>query len=65
MCMHSCFCKLFLNKNFSSEIIDWIFTKFEKNCSSPFRKKLGLWSDTGTQAPLVLSANAFSLVNPI
>ena len=46
MCVHACVCKLFLLKNFSSETIDMIFTKFHrnvplievKNFSSPLQK---------------------------
>ena len=59
MCMYVCSLN-FLLKNFPSETIDWIFTKFHgnvpyvevKNFPSPLEKKSGLCSDTGAQAPL-------------
>ena len=64
-CMLVCICLLFLQKKKkkkSSETIDWTFTKFhssvpwtEDKIFSPSlqKKKSGLWSDTGAQAPLV------------
>ena len=55
--MHACVHLLTFSlkkKNFSSETIDWTFTKFYS--SVPLfivTEKLGLWSDTGAQPPLV------------
>ena len=56
ICMHA-FVNVFFKKNFSSETIDWIFTKFHRidllKVLFTVTEKSGLWSDTGAQAPLV------------
>ena len=53
MCVRSCIHLLtFSFKNFS-EIIDSTFTKFQRKVPKIEVKK-GLWSDTGTQVPLIL-----------
>ena len=63
VCMRAYVCKLFFKKkNFSSETIDWSFTK----CSLyrgykllfTVTEKSGLWSDTGAQAPLVIDGGS-------
>ena len=45
----------FFFKNFFSDTIDWIFTKFHRNVPLKEVKNFsGLWSDTGAQAPVVI-----------
>ena len=63
-CMCACVCafvNFFFKKKFSSETIDWTFTKFHRSVPSIEVKNLlfivteksCLWSHTGAQAPLV------------